>query len=104
MITRTTPWLAVAMATAAPLAAQQSPPTARGEWVAATAAAPLSQLVRVGETIWLSGTLGTRADGTLAPGGVGAETAQALTSMRAALARAGATMDDVVKCTVFLAD
>jgi reactive intermediate/imine deaminase len=60
--------------------------------------------VRVGETVYLSGVLGTGADGALAPGGVGPETRQALTTMRATLARAGATMDDVVKCTVFLLD
>jgi len=79
-------------------------PVARAEFAAASAAAPLSQYVRVGETIYLSGMLGTGADGALAAGGIGPETRQALTNVRAALEKVGATMDDVVKCTVFLAD
>jgi 2-iminobutanoate/2-iminopropanoate deaminase len=81
-----------------------APAAPRAEFVAASAAAPISQFVRVGETVYLSGMLGTGADGALAAGGVGAETRQALTNVRAALDRAGATLDDVVKCTVFLAD
>jgi len=76
----------------------------RAEFAGASATAPLSQYVRVGETIYLSGMLGTTADGTLAAGGIGPETKQALTNIRAALAKSGATLDDVVKCTVFLAD
>ena len=75
----------------------------RAEFVGASATAPLSQYVRVGETIYLSGMLGTTPEG-LAPGGVAAETKQALTNIKAALEKSGTTMDDVVKCTVFLAD
>ena len=74
------------------------------EFAPASATAPLSQFVRVGETIYLSGVLGTGADGALAAGGIGPETRQALTNMRATLEKTGATLDDVVKCTVFLAD
>jgi 2-iminobutanoate/2-iminopropanoate deaminase len=86
------------------LDAQKAAAAPRAEFATASATAPLSQYVRVGETIYLSGMLGGGADGTLAPGGIGPETKQALTNMRAVLEKAGATMDDVVKCTVFLAD
>jgi len=40
----------------------------------------------------------------LVPGGIGPEARQALDNIRAILQRHGASMDDVVKCTVFLAD
>ena len=84
--------------------AQKKPTAERAEFAGASATAPLSQYVRVGETIYLSGILGTGPDGTLAPGGIAAETRQALTNVRAALDKSGATLDDVVKCTVFLVD
>jgi reactive intermediate/imine deaminase len=77
--------------------------TPKAEFVGTSATAPLSQYVRVGETIYLSGMLGSTAEG-LVPGGVAAETRQALTNIKAALEKSGTTMDDVVKCTVFLAD
>lgn len=83
---------------AAPAAAQSA------RFHAGAADSPLSQVVEVGNTIYLSGMLGTTADGRLAPGGIEAETRQAMENIRAALTRANATMDDVVKCTVFLTD
>jgi 2-iminobutanoate/2-iminopropanoate deaminase len=83
---------------AAPAAAQPA------RFLAGAPDAPLSQVVEVGNTIYLSGMLGTAADGRLAPGGIEAETRQTMENVRAALARANATLDDVVKCTVFLAD
>lgn len=65
---------------------------------------PLSEAVRAGNIVFLSGMLGTDSTGRLASGGVGPETRQTLENIRAALARNGLTMNDVVKCTVFLAD
>lgn len=65
---------------------------------------PFSEAVRVGNIVFLSGMLGTDSTGRLAAGGVGPETRQTLTNIRAALERNGLTMNDVVKCTVFLAD
>lgn len=66
---------------------------------------PFSDAVRVGNLLFLSGKIGNKP-GTpqLAPGGIQGETRQTLENIRASLARYGATMDDVVKCTVFLAD
>ncbi len=66
---------------------------------------PFSDAVRVGDLLFLSGKLGN-IPGTmdLAPGGIQGETRQTMENIKASLARLGATMDDVVKCTVFLAD
>lgn len=64
-----------------------------------------SPAVRAGGLIFLSGQIGTRP-GTLelVPGGIEAETRQTLENVRAVLRSAGADLEDVVKCTVFLAD
>lgn len=43
---------------------------------------PCSAVVRVGPTVYPSGRLGTDSSGRLAPGGIGPETAQALTNIR----------------------
>lgn len=66
-------------------------------------AAPFSAAVRAGDTLYMSGMLGTK-DRKLADGGIGPETAQALENIKARLAEHGLTTADVVKCTVFLAD
>ena len=59
----------------------------------------------VGDLIFVSGTVGTRPGGLeLVPGGVGAETAQALQNIEKILASQGASLADVAKCTVFLHD
>lgn len=65
---------------------------------------PFSGAVRAGGLLVLAGQLGTDSAGRLVPGGIEPETRQALANVRAALERAGATMDDVVKCTAMLAD
>ena len=83
---------------AAPLAAQPA------RFHAGAPTSPLSQIVEVGSTIYLSGMLGTGADGQLVAGGIEAETRQTMENVRAALGRVNATLADVVKCTVFLAD
>lgn len=64
-----------------------------------------SPAVRTGNLVFLSGQIGNRP-GTLelVPGGIGPETEQALTGIRDLLHRIGLGMEDVVKCTVFLAD
>jgi 2-iminobutanoate/2-iminopropanoate deaminase len=66
---------------------------------------PYSDAVRIGNLLFLSGTIG-QAPGTrtLVPGGVTAETRQALENIKANLAAHGSSMDRVVKCSVFLAD
>ena len=66
---------------------------------------PFSSAVRVGETLYLSGNLGN-VPGTLelVEGGIAAETRQTLENIKATLSEFGSSMDEVVKCTVFLAD
>ena len=66
---------------------------------------PFSDAVRVGNMLILSGKLGTLPGTTeLAPGGIKGEARQALENVKASLERYGATMEDVVKCTVMIAD
>jgi len=65
----------------------------------------LSPAVRVGDLLFLSGVMGTKAGGGgLVEGGIEEQTRQALENVRASLALAGATLSDVAKCTVFLTD
>ena len=66
---------------------------------------PFSDAVRVGNLLFLSGKIGN-LPGTskLAPGGIQAETRQTMENIKASLERYGASLDRVVKCTVFLAD
>lgn len=59
----------------------------------------LSGAVRVGRTLYLSGQLGLGGER-----GIETETRGAMENIRRILEANGATMDDVVKCTVFLAD
>ena len=66
---------------------------------------PYSDAVRAGDLLLLSGTVG-QMPGTrqLVPGGITAETRQALENIKANLAANGASLGNVVKCSVFLAD
>ena len=48
--------------------------------------------------------VGCERDGRLAVGDVRAQTQQALDNIRALIEEAGGTMDDVVKCTVYVTD
>ena len=72
----------------------------------AAAKLPFSEAVRSGDLLLLSGQIGTvpGADNALAKGGIGPEAEQTLSNIRSVLERHGASMHDVVKCTVFLAD
>ena len=65
---------------------------------------PYSSAVRVGDLLFVSGTLGTDAQGRLVPGGIQPETRQTLENIRAIVDGAGSSMGRVVKCTAFLAD
>lgn len=66
---------------------------------------PFSEAVRVGNTLYLSGVVGI-VPGTrdIVPGGIEAETKQVLESIKGVLERNGSSLDNVVKCTVMLAD
>ena len=66
---------------------------------------PYSVAIRTGDLVFTSGQLGLDpATGSLVPGGIEAETRQALTNIRNVLADAGSGLEQVVKTIVFLKD
>ena len=72
---------------------------------APSAIGPYSQGIASGDLIFCSGQLGLDpATGDMVEGGVGAQAERALRNLSAVLDAAGATFDDVVKTTIFLAD
>ena len=66
---------------------------------------PFSQAVRIGDILFMSGAIGI-VPGTreLAPGGIEGETRQAMDNIGAVLKANDLSFDNVVKCTVMLAD
>ena len=64
----------------------------------------LSDFVRVGNILYLSGKLGMDSTGNLVAGGIGPETRQTMENIKAVLEKNGSSMDNVIKCTVMLAD
>jgi 2-iminobutanoate/2-iminopropanoate deaminase len=67
--------------------------------------AAYSPAIRTGNLVFLSGQIGLRPGTTeLVSGGIAGETRQTLDNVAAVLAAAGLTREDLVKCTVFLAD
>lgn len=72
---------------------------------APAAIGPYSQAIEANGIVFVSGQLPVvPATGEFAEGGIKELTAQSLTNMKAILAEAGLTLDNVVKTTVFLAD
>lgn len=64
---------------------------------------PFSSAVRVGDFVYVSGAIGTAADGTL-PADFVTQTTNAMNAVAKELQLAGATMDDVYRCTIALTD
>ena len=91
-----------------PVAAKSHAPDSCGavEYLPAGSIAglPFSAAVRVGQMLYLSGQLGSDSADKVVPGGIEAETRQAMENIRAVLEKNGSSMDHVVKCTVMLAD
>jgi 2-iminobutanoate/2-iminopropanoate deaminase len=72
---------------------------------APAAIGPYSQAIEANGIVFVSGQLPIDpTTGAFAEGGIKELTRQSLTNMKAILAEAGLTMDNVVKTTVFLAD
>jgi reactive intermediate/imine deaminase len=93
------------MAGASAVAAERAKPEFLNSPDAARANLPFSEAVRAGDLLFLSGQIGyDPATGKVVPGGIKAEARQALTLIKGILTRNGASLADVVKCTVFLAD
>lgn len=70
----------------------------------ADAGFPFSSAVEADGWIFLAGELGTTPDAGLVEGGIEPETRQTMDNIQTTLATNGLTWDNVVKCTVFLAD
>lgn len=72
---------------------------------APAAIGPYSQAIRVGQTVWCSGQIALDPKtGSMVGGGVEAETHQVMANLRAVLEASGASLGDVVRTTIFLAD
>ena len=71
---------------------------------AAAAIGPYSHAVVAGNLMFLSGQIAINPETGEMPAGVQAQTAQAIANIKAILAEKGATLDNVVKTTVYLAE
>jgi len=71
---------------------------------APAAIGPYSQAVGIGGLLFTSGQIPLLPDGSLVAGDIEAQTRQVLANLAAVLEAGGSSLDQVVKCTVFLAD
>ena len=71
---------------------------------APAAIGPYSHAVVAGNLMFLSGQIAINPETGEMPAGVQAQTAQAIANIEAILAEKGATLDNVVKTTVYLAE
>jgi len=65
---------------------------------------PFSESVRAGGLLFISGQVGSDDSGDLVDGGITPESHQVMRNIRDIVDRRGLTVNDIVKCTVFLAD
>ena len=65
---------------------------------------PYSQGVRVGDLLFTSGQIPLTPAGALVAGDVAVQTQQVMENLSAVLVAGGSSLDQVIKCTVFLAD
>jgi reactive intermediate/imine deaminase len=65
---------------------------------------PFSRAVRAGDFVFASGQIPIGADAEVVPGGIVEHSEQTIVNLISALNEAGARVDQVVKCTVWLED
>ncbi|NKB38391.1 MAG: RidA family protein [Gammaproteobacteria bacterium] len=68
---------------------------------------PLSEAVRIGNLVFVSGNLGidfSKKELGLVPGGIVAETKQTMANIEKALITSGSSLDQLIKCTVYLSN
>ena len=65
---------------------------------------PFSEAIRLGNLVFVSGTVGFDDSGKIVKGGVGPETRQTFANVEKVLKEAGCTLEDIVKMSVVLAD
>lgn len=65
---------------------------------------PLSEAVRAGDFVFISGMVGFGPDGKIVEGGIAAETDRIMADAADILKRAGATLGDIVKVNICLTD
>ncbi len=65
---------------------------------------PFSKAVRAGDFVYVSGQVPMDANGEIVEGGIAEQTRLTMENVKAALALAGCTLEDVIKCTVWLSD
>ncbi|MCY0876229.1 MAG: RidA family protein [Firmicutes bacterium] len=71
---------------------------------APAAIGPYAQAVKAGQWLFTSGQIPLTPDGQLVEGDARVQTTQVFANLKAVLAEAGASLSDVVKATVFVAD
>ena len=72
---------------------------------APAAIGPYSQAIRVGDTLWMSGQIALDpATMQIVDGGIEAQAHRVFRNMRAVADAAGATLDDIVKLTIYMVD
>ncbi len=64
----------------------------------------LSQGIRFGDLLFISGQAGADDDGKIVEGGFRAQGEQAFANLRRALEAGGSSLDDVIKVTIFVTD
>ncbi len=71
---------------------------------APAAIGPYSQAIKIGNFLFISGQIPVDPATGNIPEGIKAQTAQSISNIKAILAEAGLSIDNVIKTTVFLAD
>ena len=64
----------------------------------------LSQGIKFGNLLFISGQAGAGDDGKIVPGGFRAQGEQAFANLRRALEAGGSSLQDVIKVTIFVTD